>query len=440
MRVPRFPLLLIPLSLMLLISSAIADWERIDVDADLVDHLFEGQDPPAPGCSEAPMPVVDGNGAVVGFEPSDGRFAFFVDLDEGDAPPADLLIYFAGGGACWDDRTCVGSALESAPTYLPEVTETTQLLDAASDDLLPDPGVGGVLTRVDGSDNPFAAFAKVYIPYCTGDVHIGSADTSYQYPSLPPWTIRHRGFDNLRVVLKWLQEHRLSPRQNLTLAGSSAGGYAALFNFPVIRDALGDGPRYSIIVDSASGVLTDGFLDRAFGPPGAEGIWGAKGNLDPMLQVIVDREPAERLWVEVFRAIGDAYPDSRISQSTAAFDAIQASVLLTMQQVDDDSYDPASAPSEAELFAALLEWSTKARGAMWQTALSVSNYRRYLAAGLGHIHLLDPPAGFETPNYFEEETAGNVRYVDWLEDMLNNRRLFFGTDWRNLSCFPSCFR
>ena len=182
--------------------------------------------------------------------------------------------------------------------------------------------------------------------------------------------------------------------------------------------------------------MTDGFVDRAFEPPGGEGVWGGKGNLDPLLQEIVDREPADSLWVEVFRAIGEAYPDTRISQSTTAFDAIQASVLLTMQQVDDESYDPFMAPAEADLLAALLEWSPEAREAMWQTSLSVGNYRRYLAAGLGHIHLLDPPAPFETPNYFEEDSARNVRYVDWLDDMLNNRRQFFRTDWRNLSCFP----
>jgi len=412
MRFPGLALLSIPLSLTLFTSAAAAAWQRIEVNADLVERLFMGESLPAPGCSEAPTPVVNDDGAVVGIEPTNGRFAFFVDLDDRTGQPADLLIYFAGGGACWDDGTCLGSALTPAPSYLLEVAETKTYLDAASDDQLPDPGVGGVLTRV-GAHNPFSDFAKVYIPYCTGDAHVGSADAQYSYPPLSSWTIRHRGFDNLRVVLQWLQNRGLSPKHKLTVAGSSAGGYAALFNFPTIRDALGEGPSYSIIIDSANGVLTDGFLDRAFGPPGGEGVWGGKGNLDPLLQEIVDREPADSLWVEVFRAIGEAYPDTRISQSTTAFDAIQASVLLTMQQVDDESYDPFMAPAEADLLAALLEWSPEAREAMWQTSLSVGNYRRYLAAGLGHIHLLDPPAPFETPNYFEEDSARNVHTIGW---------------------------
>jgi len=460
MPIPRLPLLTIALFLMLITSVAVAAWEEIIVDDDLLQDLFVEDELTGdatrrgfvddqgiirfPGCS-APMPV-----GVSGASELPAQFSFFVDRGAGPVGEwlsEDLLIYFAGGGACWDAGTCVGSLLGPAPSYFPVILETAQGLEAASQDLLPVPGAGGILTR--RTDNPFASFAKVYVPYCTGDVHVGSSDTVYEYPpeSDTQWSIRHRGFDNLLVVLKWLQIEQqrekgaLGPIDDLTVAGSSAGGYAALFNFPVIRDALGEDHRYSIVVDSANGVLTNDFLDRAFGPPGEEGVWAAKGNLDPLVQEIVDREPADSLWVDVFKAIGHTYRDSRVSQSTSAYDAVQALFLLTMQQVAYGNYVPSIPPTEAELFAALLDWSTKARSAMLETAFSVFNYRRYLGAGTGHINLLDPPSDiveFATTNFFEEDSARNVRYVDWLDDMLNNRRQFFRTDWRNLSCFPRC--
>jgi len=462
--------------LLLLASiSSQAAWQRIDAstvidtldDSIIVDGRLgfeDGDIQRFPGCASAPAVVIDPETGVPVIDPETGfpefridedghiettprEFSFFVDLgDDPSNPPSDLLIYLGGGGACWDDATCIGSALTPLPTYFPAFSETTVQLEAASEDF-DGSGAGGILTRVRGS-NPYAHFAKVYIPYCTGDVHVGSNDAVYSYPPLfPAWAIGHRGFDNLMLVLKWLQKQEINGFDfdgDITVSGSSAGGYGALINFPVIRDALGERADYSIIVDSANGVLTDGFLNSAFGPPGEEGVWGAKQNLGSLLQPILDQADADSLWVNVFHAVGREYPDTRISQSTSAFDAVQALVLLFMQRVDQGTYSPFVPPTEEEVFlTSFFDWSPKARSAMLTTSFDVWNYRKYLGAGSGHIHLIDPPANvvsFPTTNFFEEDSARNVRYTDWLDDMLNNPRLFFRTDWRNRSCFPNCLR
>lgn len=440
-------------------TGASAAWQRIDVDRDLIESLFAAEDVIGhenrpgfvddkgieryPGCSEAPV-VFDPSGQPLEAPVTgSGDFAFFVDLGDEEESVNDLLIYFAGGGACWDAATCVGSALTPLPTYFPSFSETEDQLEAASADD-DGSGAGGILTRM-RPDNPYASFGKVYIPYCTGDVHVGSSDTTYDFPLLPSWEIRHRGFDNLLVVLKWLQNQQLNGLElngALTVSGSSAGGYGALINFPVIREALGENPDYSIIVDSANGVLTNGFLNQAFGPPGGEGVWGAKQNFGDTVRTVLDQEDASSLWVSMFAAIGGEYRDTRISQSTAAYDAVQALVLLFMHQVDQGTYNPFTPPTEEAItLTALFDWSPKARAAMLTTSLNVWNYKKYLGAGSGHIHLIDPPpnvVNFPTTNYFQEDSARNVAYVNWLDDMLNNPRLFFRTDWRNLSCFPNC--
>lgn len=452
-------------------TTASAAWERVVVDQALLEELF-GEDAfvsdgpeqrpgfvdeqgvaRMPGCSEGPQPIIDPNGSFVGPLPpsaSPGEFAFFVErrAPEGVAP--DLLLYLAGGGACWDGKTCIGSALTPGASYLTSINETTEGLDFLSADPL-HTGAGGVFAERD--DNPFAQFAKVYVPYCTGDVHAGSSDTTYSYQlpdqlgGLPmTWNVRHRGFDNLLVVLKWLQRERDASGglfHRLTVSGSSAGGYGALLNFPVIRATLGESPEYSIIVDSSNGVLTNGFLDRAFGQPGNDGVWKARQNIAALLQPALDAD-AESLWYQVFDAVGRQYRDTRISQSTAAYDAVQAVVLWTMKGVDDGSYDPFVAPTEEEISrTAVLEWSPKARLSMLSTAFNLYNYRFYLGAGSGHIHLLDPPPellGFPTTNYYLEDSARGTYYTVWLEEMLNNPRLFFRTEWRNLSCFPNCLQ
>lgn len=460
-----FNLLPTRLVLFLILSSATslttAAWEQVTVNDSLLDTLFGQNDRPSPSCSGGPQPIIDANGKFVSplqIKASPSEFVFFVERNptNGDGFADNLLLYLSGGGACWDAATCVGSALTPFSSYFPAILDTADGLNWASADPAKN-GAGGILTT--RSDNPYKGFAKVYVPYCTGDVHIGSSDTNYTFMlPLPPelgmgdrleldWTIHHRGFDNLRVVLKWLQQEQQRTGASfakITVAGSSAGGYGALLNFPVIRAALGEeGPSYSIIVDSSNGVLTNGFRDRAFGSPDQDGVWGARQNLDPDLQPVLDAD-ASSLWVQAFQRVGSAYPDTRISQSTAAYDAVQALVLRNMQAVDNGSYNPFAPPSEAEITAtAVFDWSPKARLAMLTTAFSLPNYRYYLGAGPGHVHLLDPPPEvfpFPTTNYFAEQSARNVRYTDWLDDMLNNPRQFLGTDWRNLSCFPACLQ
>lgn len=253
-----------------LASPANAAWQRIDVPDGF--RFFDAQGiERMPGCSQGPIIETDSNENAIldaqGAEEvtaSDGTFSFFVDME--GAVSGDLLIYFAGGGACWDPATCIGSSLTSRPTYLQAVTETTAALETYSSDH-DGSGAGGILvdTRL---TNPFAGFAKVYIPYCTGDVHVGSHDQLYQYDGLD-WTIRHRGFDNLLMVVQWLQEQNLI-LDRVVVAGSSAGGYGALINFPIVHDALGDDASYSLVIDSANGVLTDGFIAQAFGEPDAD--------------------------------------------------------------------------------------------------------------------------------------------------------------------------
>jgi len=84
-----------------------------------------------------------------------GKYAFWVR--KGD--PQRLLIFFQGGGGCFDERTC---ALGS--------TWFDDRVDAGDDPELN----GGILDLTD-TRNPFRSWSVVYIPSCTGDVTWGRA-------------------------------------------------------------------------------------------------------------------------------------------------------------------------------------------------------------------------------------------------------------------------
>jgi hypothetical protein len=174
---------------------------------------------------------------------------------------AGLLVFMQGGGACWDATSCL--VTRSSAHLVDTVNEAVVLGEAAN---LP-----GLFDH-DNVANPFADFAYVYMPYCTGDIHTGENAKSYDGPSGAE-TIHHHGGRNVEAYLK-----RLAPTfpeiERVIVSGVSAGGYGATFNwwryqgaFPHARvDVLDDAglmvdasdDRWSLMVDSWQMVLPPG--------------------------------------------------------------------------------------------------------------------------------------------------------------------------------------
>ncbi len=165
-----------------------------------------------------------------------------------------LVIYFEGGGACWDNLTCtfpIGSGLPSpAPQfYVPQIFPGTNPANYS-----------GLFEQANPA-NPVKDWSFVYIPYCTGDIHGGSATRQYfnaGNPFLPAsYTIQHRGFDNFMVVLDWIKKNFDAPK-SILVTGSSAGGYGATANFPYVADSYPNAHMY-VLADASQGVSTPAF-------------------------------------------------------------------------------------------------------------------------------------------------------------------------------------
>jgi len=145
-----------------------------------------------------------------------------------DSPTSNnLLLYFEGGGACWDYPSCSGQA---------------GILGAAHPNGIPDNYIADfqpqyVSPLVNGADPgiPFRpkkdiatkGYDVVYMPYCTGDVHVGNNVVTYTDPAgvNPPITWRHVGFNNTRKALDYLHT-RFPTVGKLLVSGFSAGGTA----------------------------------------------------------------------------------------------------------------------------------------------------------------------------------------------------------------------
>ena len=146
-----------------------------------------------------------------------------------DSPTSNnLLLYFEGGGACWDYPSCSGQAgiLGAAhPNGIPndyihefQPTYVSPLVNGA------DPGIPPFRSKKDIATK---GYDVVYMPYCTGDVHVGNNVVTYTDPSgvNPPVTWRHVGYNNTRAALDYLHV-RFPNVGKLLVSGFSAGGTA----------------------------------------------------------------------------------------------------------------------------------------------------------------------------------------------------------------------
>ena len=92
--------------------------------------------------------------------------------------PEKLLVFFEGGGACWTGDDCD----RGQPNYHPELVSPGPAVD---------PALRGVLDLAH-RDNPFGDRSAVFVPYCSGDVHLGDRTTTYAVASGGDLVIHHR--------------------------------------------------------------------------------------------------------------------------------------------------------------------------------------------------------------------------------------------------------
>lgn len=136
---------------------------------------------------------------------------------------ADLVIFMQGGGACWDYFTCGFLHTATTGPFGPSQFVTSAYVKYPNS-----------WARRANLPTALADATIVFVPYCTGDVHAGNAVTTYTQSGLPSVTWHHVGHANLMAFLKRLGATFPSPGK-LVVAGSSAGGFGALVDYPAFR-------------------------------------------------------------------------------------------------------------------------------------------------------------------------------------------------------------
>lgn len=352
-----------------------------------------------------PAPVVGADGRVheascSAYPGTDPSFRFWVK--PGD--PKKLAVVFDGGGACWDDLTCsfpFGGGVRDP------------LLQFYSPDIPPgeDPSRYGGLLDFANPANPVADWTVVAIPYCTGDVHLGSADRTYLmkgHRRLPrEFTLRHRGQDNFMVVLDWISKNVPQGVSDLLVTGASAGGYGAAGHFPWLAQQFPQA-RLSVLADASQGVATTAF---DAGTPG-------RGSWNPQLAPwVFGPDPMAVPSSELIRRGAQAYPGGRFAQYTTTADGVQVGFYGVMRLL--------YGPGQGECRRLTPDWNRQMLAALAEDKTLLPNLRAYVLPGSEHTVIADD-AFYATPDFGGPSVAG------WLGAMLDP-----AGSWAHVAC-PEC--
>jgi hypothetical protein len=282
-----------------------------------------------------------------------GAYAYW--LRKGD--PKRLLLFFQGGGGCFDQRTCaVGS------TWFDDRVDATD-----------DPELNGGILDLADERNPFREWSVVYIPSCTGDVHVGSRTVRYGR-----LTVQQYGWVNAQAALRRAYREFPEPRTVL-VAGCSAGSVGSAFHADSIIRRY-PGARVNQLGDS---------LAFVFHRPIQLTEWGAQTHFPRFFRIGTRRFTM----VQFLTALARAHPGRTFARFNHRNDAVQERFYEAVGG-KRGGFAPRLALAE-------------------RTLKRLPNYRSYLACGLDHCAL-------PTDELYSLRVGG-IRLRDWLADIAAGR-------------------
>jgi hypothetical protein len=159
-----------------------------------------------------------------------------------------LLVYLRGGGICWNREGCVE---KERSTYVLTGYGPKEF-DGERTGQLAKPSY---FAR-DDQKNLFHDWSWVYVPYCTGDLHMGARVHDYDGTR-----VHHVGFANMTAYLRRLVA-TFPDVEQVVLTGGSAGGFGSAWNFEQVRRAFAKAARGVQLIDDSGPYLPAPYFTR----------------------------------------------------------------------------------------------------------------------------------------------------------------------------------
>lgn len=221
------------------------------------------------------------------------QYKFFINPSLNDSK--DVLFMFEPGGACWDYDSCAGRTGLGA-------SNTNGITDGH---ILGYQLIFPFLRRAE-TTNQFRDYNYVYLPYCTGDVHIGNVVTTYTDPlgKDPDITFHHNGFNNMMAAAKYAADVFKNPPR-LVVAGCSAGGVGSVSSHYFVRQAFQ--PEHAYLIDD-SGPLFPGSVNSKLMYETVQKAW----NLDSVFNTLPISYEGSNLGGVIMK-LAEELPNDRLS-------------------------------------------------------------------------------------------------------------------------------
>lgn len=252
----------------------------------------------------------------------------------------DMLYMMEPGGACWNYATCTETA-NSGPeaglgAYNPDGI-AHNYMDGTTSQSLKSSLLSPLMIRMDlahilvGEPKVETQdWTQVFVPYCTGDIHMGSAVRSYTSPAGDARVQHYNGLKNAQAVVQWLAEHGFGRPNRLLVYGTSAGGYGTLANYPTLRNTL-QPQAHSALLDDAGTVFNTPFgadpavypsvglydkVNQEWGMTGPDGMVTINSKLSPYFD--------PKNMGSAYAALSKTYPHDRFGYTTYQRDEVIA--------------------------------------------------------------------------------------------------------------------
>ncbi len=288
-----------------------------------------------------------------------GAYSFFVRK----TTSKKLLIYFEGGGSCFNAATCRDGA-----------NAFDASIDTAFDADNPALKYGGVFA-LDNPSNPFKDYNIVFINYCTGDGYMGNQVVEYQGDG-GAFQVSHMGFVNAQTVLEWTYQNFTQP-ESLFMIGCSAGVIGSYIHAPFILEHYKNVPT-TLVGDSGGG-----YLD---GPVSLIRNYGILDLFPSWLPQYNEIRSSEFLRSSnLFIIPANAYPDAHFTMLDTTEDEVQGSLI--------------------SLFDKSLTMKTVLEKNLAEINAGTTNFHSYYGPGNYHCITMNP--------VFYEYSVNNTRLVDW---------------------------
>ena len=289
-----------------------------------------------------------------------------------------LVIWFQGGGACWNDLTCTVSLNPKGRGFyysrvLPDMQEAVGIFD------------------LDKEENPFRDWHFVYIPYCSGDLHLGDYTRTYRAIGGKEVEIAHRGAVNAQEALAWTFDH-FNNLDKIFVAGKSAGGYGSIFWSKSVKEHYPETEVYqisdcsSVVSDSLQALMTN--------------------NWNPQLAADLNIKPSAALLADAFIAIGQQQSKKfHLAQINSIYDG----VLIGYTGAMEENYFPDKTFGQ--------RWSKTMQEATYHVANTIENFTYFNTDFEQSSKGTTPHTFLHHPMLYRVEENG-IRLIDWLTNWI----------------------